>query len=158
MTRKSLNGQLNLFDFFGQEPTGHRDVEMVAISPQRKPLSLKEKEKNERKTKTVRSSKEESKTNAKAGTSGRKNEINSPVMSKVYQEKTTKQSIYIAYLDYYKVYIQEGDMSPYAYQFHDSKSAVDFYVQFINELEDNVNYRDLEQSVEVKEYVIKELK
>ena len=113
MARKSVIGQLNMFDLY-DTPIG--DVEMVSLMP-----SLEEPEVEEEPEVVEEPEVTE--------------EIDSAVvMSRSYERDGEK--IEIAYINYNKVRIKKGNQEPEIKVFESSKDAVDFYVQEMQALEE----------------------
>ncbi len=126
MTKKSLSGQLNMFDFLKELDALdlHGEVEMVSLMPQisddlPQENVLKEKAFEDDVPKEILVSKT----------------VDIPegaVMSRCY--KNTLGEAMIAYLDYNKVYVKMPQESAFVHQFSNSKEAVDFYIEKITAL------------------------
>lgn len=119
MARRSVTGQLNMFDFFSSGDAG--EVEMVSLMPSFEAESIVEPEPEpviepepfiEHETII---------------------EPEKPVMSRVYELNGEK--VEIAYINYNKVRVTKGNEAPKFHEFSNSKEAVDFYVAYMQELE-----------------------
>lgn len=118
MARKSLTGQLNMFDLFkslDNEPMG--EVQMVSLMPEDEPAPEMKVEVQPQKKPRVK----------KAGKTER------PVMCRQYV--IDGNQVEIAYINYNKVRITRACEEPELYVFDSSKEAVDYYVQKMQELE-----------------------
>ena len=107
MARRSVTGQLNIFDLY-DVPMG--DVEMVSLMPS------EETEPEIEETVEV------------------KKETERVAMSRTYEKNGEK--IEIAYINYNTVRITIGDKEPVRKVFSSSKEAVDFYVEEMQALEE----------------------
>lgn len=130
MARKSVIGQLNMFELY-DTPIG--DVEMVSLMP-----SIEEPESVEvvevideiEVVEEVEVIEEAEPTTSKVlGDDG------AVVMSRSYEK--AGEIIEIAYMNYNKVRIIKGNESPEIKEFNSSKEAVDFYVQEMQALEED---------------------
>ena len=114
MARRGLSGQLNMFDFFQNGENGEvGEVEMVSLMP-----SFEEevpKEKPRKVSKKLETDKEP------------------VVMSRTY--RIDGETIQVSYLNYNKVCVRKGAEEPMIHYFENSKDAVDFYVQYMQEME-----------------------
>lgn len=111
MARRSVTGQLNMFDFFGS--TENQEVEMVSLMPNFEDEVMEEPEGVVEETPLQ--------------------EADTPVMSRTYNKNGEK--IEIAYINYNKVRITRGDSAPELIKFDNSKEAVDYYVEYMQKLE-----------------------
>ncbi|MBR2046488.1 MAG: hypothetical protein IJ958_10210 [Agathobacter sp.] len=144
MARKSVVGQLNMFDLYAT-PLG--DVEMVSLMPsleeseQMEEAEVDEAPKVDEASKVVEApnvDEEPEETEVVEETpvvSRRLGDDGSVVMSRSYEKAGEK--IEIAYMNYNKVRIQKGEKEPEIKVFASSKEAVDFYVQEMQALEDD---------------------
>jgi len=147
MARKSVVGQLNMFDLYAT-PLG--DVEMVSLMPsleeseQMEEAEVDEAPKVDEASKVVEAPnvdeepEEPEETEVVEETpvvSRRLGDDGSVVMSRSYEKAGEK--IEIAYMNYNKVRIQKGEKEPEIKVFASSKEAVDFYVQEMQALEDD---------------------
>ena len=144
MARKSVVGQLNMFDLYAT-PLG--DVEMVSLMPsleeseQMEEAEVEEAPKVDEASKVVEApnvDEEPEETEVVEETpvvSRRLGDDGSVVMSRSYEKAGEK--IEIAYMNYNKVRIQKGEKEPEIKVFASSKEAVDFYVQEMQALEDD---------------------
>lgn len=120
MARRSVTGQLNMFDFFSSDENGEiGEVEMVSLIP-----NFEEDEEIEQKP-TIES---ESILEPEPIL-----QIDSLVMSRVYEKNGEK--IEVAYINYNKVRVKKGNAAPELHEFSNSKEAVDFYVGYMQEKE-----------------------
>ena len=111
MARRGLNGQLNMFDFFQNGEDGEvGEVEMVSLMPSFEDEVPKKK---------PRKVKKELSQDA--------------VMSRTYE--VNGETIEVSYLNYNKVRVRKGTEEPKMHYFENSKDAVDFYVQYMQEIE-----------------------
>ncbi len=123
MARRGLKGQLNMFDFFGpdSEPVG--EVQMVSLMPGAEEPEVMEE------LKAIEEPKEIEESEILEEPEGieipeKKEEL--PVMSRKYEKDGV--AVEIAYYNYNKVQIKEGNNAPVMKVFATSKEAVDFYV------------------------------
>lgn len=106
MAKKSVEGQMDLFELFGSVEELEENVKGVPeLSEEEKLSSVTAKVENQQ-----------------------------AVMQKTFRNRVTKQTAVIAYLDYNKVYQKLWDEEPMIYQFEQSKDAVDHYVGLIGQL------------------------
>lgn len=119
MARRSVTGQLNMFDLFENLEPG--EVQMVSLMPE---------DVSEVDEPKIESSKKE-----KRVTTGSSYQ---PVGEKVAMSRTYEvdgERIEIAYINYNKVRITKGENPPQIKEFETSKEAVNFYVEKMQELE-----------------------
>ena len=146
MARRSVTGQLNIFDLY-DVPMG--DVEMVSLMPseetepdvkleQEKKVTISEivveetpKVKDES---VVKGEAEVEEEKAIEETVEVKKETERVAMSRTYEKNGEK--IEIAYINYNTVRITIGDKEPVRKVFSSSKEAVDFYVEEMQALEE----------------------
>lgn len=117
MARKGMSGQLNMFDFFNSLESGvPGEVEMVSLVPSydEEPEVVEEPEPEKELTPVVR-------------------ETEQVAMSRSYVKDGKR--IEIAYINYNKVRITNGDEIPIMKEFASTKEAVDYYVEQMQELE-----------------------
>lgn len=125
MARKGMSGQLNMFDFFNSLESGvPGEVEMVSLVPsydeepevveEPVPEVVEEPEPEKELTPVVR-------------------ETEQVAMSRSYVKDGKR--IEIAYINYNKVRITNGDEIPIMKEFASTKEAVDYYVEQMQELE-----------------------
>lgn len=128
MARKSVIGQLNMFELYD---TSIGDVEMVSLMPSIEEPEHIEAVKEIKEVEIIEETeKVEEKTTLKVlGDDG------AIVMSRSYEKAGKK--IEIAYMNYNKVRIIKGNESPEIKEFSSSKEAVDFYVQEMQALEED---------------------
>lgn len=149
MARKSLVGQLNMFDFYNVDgPTG--EVEMVSLMPEVEEEApvVEEIPQVEDVPQTVETSQVEAVEETKETIEAKETSVvvkkprvektsstlEKPAMSRTYNKDG--QTIEIAYINYNKVRITKGKAEPEVFVFGSSKEAVDFYVEKMQELED----------------------
>lgn len=128
MARKSVIGQLNLFELYD---TSIGDVEMVSLMPSIEAPEHIEAVKEIKEVEIIEETEkvEEKTTLRVVGDDG------AIVMSRSYEKAGKK--IEIAYMNYNKVRIIKGNESPEIKEFSSSKEAVDFYVQEMQALEED---------------------
>ena len=131
MARRSVTGQLNMFDFFSSGDAG--EVEMVSLMPsfEAEPIVEPEPEPVVELEPVVEPEPViepepfiEHETII---------EPEKPVMSRVYELNGEK--VEVAYINYNKVRVTKGNEAPKFHEFSNSKEAVDFYVGYMQELE-----------------------
>lgn len=124
MAKKSVEGQIDLFELFGsveeleEKVKGVPEVPEGAIEPQAEQdiqphTANKTEQVDEKKAVTVEMI---------------KSSACQVVMQKTFRNRTTGKTAVIAYLDYNKVYQKIWENEPLIYQFEQSKDAVDYYV------------------------------
>lgn len=129
MARRSVTGQLNMFDFFSSAESGDiGEVEMVSLMPNFEeevvePVIQEELEIVEEPEIVI---KEEPEVFQEE-----KLEINTekPVMSRIYEVNGEK--IEVAYINYNKVRVTRSNTAPELHEFSNSKDAVDYYVGYM---------------------------
>lgn len=129
MARRSMTGQLNMFDFFNSMDSGAPgEVEMVSLVPNfdeeleqvEVPKSVMEPEVVEVPVQVVEKPQEVW-------------EAEKVAMYRSYEIDGKK--IEIAYINYNKVRITRGNEAPIVKEFASTKEAVDYYVEQMQELE-----------------------
>ena len=143
MARRSVTGQLNIFDLY-DVPMG--DVEMVSLMPSEETEPEVE-EKSEVKVEPEVEEKSEVKVEPEVEEKSEvkvereieetvevKKETERVAMSRTYEKNGEK--IEIAYVNYNTVRITVGDKEPVRKVFGSSKEAVDFYVEEMQALEE----------------------
>ena len=130
MARKSLTGQLNMFDLFkslDNEPMG--EVQMVSLMPEDVPEETPEPMPEDEPAPEMKVEVQPQKKPRvkKAGKTER------PVMCRQYV--IDGNQVEIAYINYNIVRITRAGEEPELYMFDSSKEAVDYYVQKMQELE-----------------------
>lgn len=160
MARKSLTGQLNMFDFFKNLEDGPMgEVQMVSLMPDEEPSIQEETPKTVLKPKTnptpkkprkpkiiepvvqepvleevsVENSIQEEPVPVENAPVRVELSSDRPVMSRQYEIEGSR--IEIAYINYNKVRICRSGEEPEIKEFASSKEAVDYYVQKMQELE-----------------------
>jgi len=139
MARKSLTGQLNMFDLWNNlEAPG--EVQMVSLMPEDEPVEeLEPMEEPEPVTEPVKVPESvlepvvEKKLTPKKEKKISLQKESAPIMWRAYE--VSGEKIEIAYLNYNKVRITRGNAVPELKLFESSKEAVDYYVEKIQELE-----------------------
>lgn len=132
MAKKSVEGQMDLFELFGSVEELEENVKGVP--------ELSEEE--------VQS---ELVANEKISSATMKSENQQAVMQKTFRNRVTKQTAVIAYLDYNKVYQKLWDEEPIIYQFEQSKTAVDYYVGLIEQLFEDEQSEVLKEQEKLQE-------
>lgn len=129
MARRSMTGQLNMFDFFNSMDSGAPgEVEMVSLVPNfdeepeqvEVPKSVMEPKVVEVPVQVVEKPQEVW-------------EAEKVAMSRSYEIDGKK--VEIAYINYNKVRITRGNEAPIVKEFASTKEAVDYYVEQMQELE-----------------------
>lgn len=132
MAKKSVEGQMDLFELFGSVEELEENVKGVP--------ELSEEE--------VQS---ELVTNEKISSATMKSENQQAVMQKTFRNRVTKQMAVLAYLDYNKVYQKLWNEEPVIYQFEQSKAAVDYYVGLIEQLFEDEQSEVLKEQEKLQE-------
>lgn len=132
MAKKSVEGQMDLFELFGSVEELEENVKGVP--------ELAEEE--------VQS---ELVTNEKLSSVTMKLGNQPAVMQKTFRNRVTKQTAVIAYLNYNKVYRKIWDEEPVIYQFEQSKAAVDYYVELIGQLFEDEHSEVLKEQEKLQE-------
>ena len=126
MARRGLSGQLNMFDFFSSmddQPMG--EVEMVSLMPTfDEPME---------KVEEVEPAEETKVNDAEITVISETIDNSKVVMSRKYE--LDGQVYEIAYMNYNKVRISNGQNPPQIHEFDTSKEAVDYYVEKMQEME-----------------------
>ena len=141
MARRGMTGQLNMFDFFSSlEEAAPGEVEMVSLVPsfEEEPvveLVTEIVEEPEMETITEPVIEEPVVEEPEMEVQPVVQQDSTVVMSRSYEQNGTR--VEIAYLNYNKVRIQKGDGEPQIISFSTTKEAVDYYVERMQELEDN---------------------
>ena len=135
MARRTLTGQLNMFDFFSATDGG--EVEMVSLMPsfEEEPEVIPEPE-------TI----PEPEIIPEPEPEPEQEEISEPevilepvkmsqdvVMSRIYE--IDGERIEVAYINYNKVRVTKGNKTPTIHEFNSSKEAVDYYVGYMQQME-----------------------
>ena len=131
MARRTMAGQLNMFDFYSSmDENTNGEVEMVSLVPNfdDEPEVVDEPEvMDEPEVKEIPEVAEELEMVEKPVFEKK------AIMSRTY--KVDGEIIEIAYLNYNKVSITRGKQKPEVHEFESSKEAVDFYVQKMQQME-----------------------
>ena len=143
MARRTLTGQLNMFDFFSATDGG--EVEMVSLMP-----SFEEEPETEvvpepeaiLEPETI----PEPEIIPEPEPEPEQEEISEPevilepvkmsqdvVMSRIYE--IDGERIEVAYINYNKVRVTKGNKTPMIHEFNSSKEAVDYYVGYMQQME-----------------------
>ena len=135
MARRSVTGQLNIFDLY-DVPMG--DVEMVSLMPSEETEpeieeTVEVKKETEREIEETVEAKKETEPEIEESVEVKK-ETERVAMSRTYEKNGEK--IEIAYINYNTVRITVGDKEPVRKVFGSSKEAVDFYVEKMQALEE----------------------
>ena len=146
MARRTVTGQLNMFDFFSSVDEGEvGEVEMVSLVPnfdeepaleeetllqepevEEEPISEEPEIVNEEPMEEA--SEIEEYVQPEADIPQKTHKVDEQVaMSRCYEKEGTK--IEIAYINYNKVRITKGNQTPEVKEFASTKEAVDFYVE-----------------------------
>lgn len=135
MARRSLTGQLNMFDFFSSEEGETGEVEMISFGPNFDEESEVEETKTDEEEiepemevviePVVQEEIEESQITRKSD--------EQVAMSRTYKVEGT--TLEIAYINYNKVRITRGNEISQIQVFASSKEAVDYYVEKMQEYE-----------------------
>lgn len=137
MAKKSVEGQMDLFELFGSVEELEEKVKGVPELPE-------DKEPNIAGT--------ESEVTADVKTTKRSSD--EVVMQKTFLSSTTKQTAVIAYLNYNKVYQKIWEGEPIIYQFEQSKDAVDYYVSQIAQFSEDKQIEVLKEQEALKEATV----
>lgn len=119
MAKKSVEGQMDLFELFGSVEELEENVKGVPEVPETLP------EEGEPETPAEE---EEPSAASKSALKGKGAFAEQIAMQKTFRNCTTKKTAVIAYLNYNKVYQKDWDEEPIIYRFEQSKDAVDYYV------------------------------
>ena len=143
MARRTLTGQLNMFDFFSATDGG--EVEMVSLMPsfeeEPEPEVVPEPE-----TILEPETIPEPEIIPEPEPEPEQEEISEPevilepvkmsqdvVMSRIYE--IDGKRIEVAYINYNKVRVTKGNETPIIHEFDSSKEAVDYYVGYMQQME-----------------------
>lgn len=116
MAKKSIEGQMDMFELFGSVEELEENVKGVP-EPLEEPESSEEAEGQKVPEPLAEPGRQIGKM---SGT---------PVMQRCFCNKEHMGTAVVAYLDYNKVYLKDWEGAPVIYQFGQSKDAVDFYVE-----------------------------
>ena len=121
MARRTLTGQLNMFDFFSATDGG--EVEMVSLMPsfEEEPEVIPEPEPEQEEISEPEVILEPVKMSQDV------------VMSRIYE--IDGKRIEVAYINYNKVRVTKGNKTPMIHEFSSSKEAVDYYVGYMQQME-----------------------
>ena len=147
MARRSVTGQLNMFDFFSSAESGDiGEVEMVSLMPNFEeevvePELVSEPEVEEELEMVAEPQIEEEPQIVEEPENFIEEELDvlheeivevdteKPVMSRIYEVNGEK--IEVAYINYNKVRVTRSNTAPELHEFSNSKDAVDFYVGYM---------------------------
>lgn len=135
MAKKSVEGQMDLFELFGSVEELEENVKGVPELPE-----------EEVPVRPV--------TNKKISSAATKSESQQVAMQKTFRNRVTKQTAVIAYLNYNKVYRKIWNEEPVIYQFEQSKDAVDYYVGQIGQLFEDEQAEVLKEQETLMEAVL----
>lgn len=124
MARRSLTGQLNMFDFFSSEEGETGEVEMISFGP-----NFDEEEIGPETEIVIEPVVQEEIEESQIT----RNSDEQVAMSRTYKVEGT--TLEIAYINYNKVRITRGNEIPQIQVFASSKEAVDYYVEKMQEYE-----------------------
>jgi len=143
MARRTLTGQLNMFDFFSATDGG--EVEMVSLMPSFEEEPELEEE-PEPETILEPETIPEPEIIPEPEPEPEQEEISEPevilepvkmsqdvVMSRIYE--IDGERIEVAYINYNKVRVTKGNKTPMIHEFNSSKEAVDYYVGYMQQME-----------------------
>lgn len=144
MARRGLTGQLNMFDFVQNLDDGEiGEVEMVSLMPSfdeeitdKKPRKARKKPEVIEEPKVIEEPEvvEEPEIFKEPEVVIEKKVLSQDaVMSRTYE--INGETIKVSYLNYNKVSVKKGNNEPEMHYFENSKDAVDFYVQYMQEME-----------------------
>lgn len=137
MAKKSVEGQMDLFELFGSVEELEENVKGVPELPEDTELNIAGTEPEaESDVKTTKRSSDE------------------VVMQKTFLSSTTKQTAVIAYLNYNKVYQKIWEGEPIIYQFEQSKDAVDYYVSQMAQFSEDKQIEVLKEQEALKEATV----
>lgn len=137
MAKKSVEGQMDLFELFGSVEELEEKVKGVPELPEDKETNI---------------AGTESEVTADVKTTKRSSD--EVVMQKTFLSSTTKQTAVIAYLNYNKVYQKIWEGEPIIYQFEQSKDAVDYYVSQIAQFSEDKQIEVLKEQEALKEATV----
>ena len=141
MARRTVTGQLNMFDFFSSMEGEAGEVEMVSLMPnfEDEPKVKKEsKVEDEPEVKVELEIETEPEVLIKSQIEKTENK-EQVAMSRTYE--VDGETLEIAYINYNKVRITRGKNESEMHVFETSKEAVDYYVERMQELESDEENR-----------------
>ena len=124
MAKKSVEGQLDLFELFSSVEELEESVKGVP-EPEEELEVEAEPEAGDAAKRDVTSA--EQRIQAEG----------TPVMQRSFRNVETEESVVVAYLNYNMVYLKDWQGEPIIYSFDSSKDAVDFYVGQMERLSGN---------------------
>lgn len=124
MAKKSVEGQLDLFELFSSVEELEESVKGVPESEEELEVEV-EPEAGDAAKRDVTSA--EQRIQAEG----------TPVMQRSFRNVETEESAVVAYLNYNMVYLKDWQGEPIIYSFDSSKDAVDFYVGQMERLSGN---------------------
>lgn len=124
MAKKSVEGQLDLFELFSSVEELEESVKGVP-EPEEELEVEAEPEAGDAAKRDVTSA--EQRIQAEG----------TPVMQRSFRNVETEESVVVAYLNYNMVYLKDWQGDPIIYSFDSSKDAVDFYVGQMERLSGN---------------------
>lgn len=142
MAKKSVEGQLDLFELFSSVEELEESVKGVPeleTEPEADAKAEKdaESEAKEAPKQPVESEAKEAPRNIVLSDKQMQQAEGAPVMQRSFRNAETDAVAAIAYLNYNKVYLKDWQREPIIYTFDSSKDAVDFYVAQMERLSDN---------------------
>ena len=132
MAKKSVEGQLDLFELFSSVEELEESVKGVPEPEDELEVEAEPEETVELKPETGDAAKSDV-----TSVEQRIQAEGTPVMQRSFRNVETEESAVVAYLNYNMVYLKDWQGEPIIYSFDSSKDAVDFYVGQMERLSGN---------------------